>query len=508
MMTEENSDEEECKDLSDDDIIRQCEQALNNIPESSDKHDLERSKRSREKSEGSSEEGFISVVRRKPKRLIRSDSIISRDDNVDCQMEFTSEDKYDIWVTSLEVLPKQMAMARLLKSENIQNIASIVYKSPYKIRITFEKKEDADSLIQNTKFKVLGYKCSSALRKLSYGLIKGVDLDISETEVFENIKSSTEIISIKRLKRYNTEGKWVESESVRICFKGTTYPTYVYAYDYRFKVEPFVFPVSQCSGCWRFGHYIKFCPSKKILCPKCGGNHVNCETQTYICINCKGSHMSIDKTCPRYRKEKKIREIMSHSNVTYGKAMLILSEQEKSGDKQKEDTIFMQENSTIKNKSLGPTCMTINCETSRNENIFCLESEEVNCLTELKDTGKEDDGTSSPIISHTHQRAKSNKAKNISGRSYSAVVKNQREEATVENTVQDEGTKPECSKNNRNSLLYKLWAKVEDILFKNMSFQEKFSSLIKSIFEEFKHFVMNLIKEGNWLENLFSTING
>ncbi|CAH0689973.1 unnamed protein product [Spodoptera exigua] len=84
-MEENNSDDDNLNDLSgksEDDIIEQCERVLKNISESEDKNrqesqELGRSKRMREKSEGSSEDGFVTVIRRKPKRLIRNEENVT-----------------------------------------------------------------------------------------------------------------------------------------------------------------------------------------------------------------------------------------------------------------------------------------------------------------------------------------------------------------------------------------------------------------------------------------------
>lgn len=56
-------------------------------------------------------------------------------------------------VTSKSDLPKQFAMTKLLKSENIQRIMRIQYKNRYKVLITFEDKKNADKLLNNKKLK-------------------------------------------------------------------------------------------------------------------------------------------------------------------------------------------------------------------------------------------------------------------------------------------------------------------------------------------------------------------
>lgn len=221
-------------------------------------------------------------------------------------------------VTCLQPLPKQMAMAKLLKSEQISGIKSIKYRNAYKILIEFDNREQADKLLNNKKFKDLDYKCELTYETtFTYGLIRGIELEASDEEILAALSSEIEITAIRRLKKLNSDGKWVNSESIRLCFNSSILPESVKIYDCNFKVEKYIFPVTQCSVCWKFGHIAKFCPKKIILCPKCGNDHPNCNTDSFKCLNCKGPHMALDKSCPSFIKEKTIRKIMSDSNVTY-----------------------------------------------------------------------------------------------------------------------------------------------------------------------------------------------
>ncbi|VVC86926.1 unnamed protein product, partial [Leptidea sinapis] len=222
----------------------------------------------------------------------------------------TQDEKIIVAVTGNEILPKQFKFAKILRSENILNITNIRYKSPFKIIIEFEDKKNAQKLIECKK--IVEFRCQLLNEMgLSYGIIRNVDLDICDEEIKGNLESDLEIVSVRRLKRL-TITEWVESETIRIGFRGSVLPTYV-----RMDV------VTQCSGCWKFGHNIRYCPSRKIICPKCTGYHTNCEITVYKCINCKGKHMALDKSYPVFLKEKNIRIIMRDLNYTYQKALSI-----------------------------------------------------------------------------------------------------------------------------------------------------------------------------------------
>ncbi|CAG9564723.1 unnamed protein product [Danaus chrysippus] len=226
-----------------------------------------------------------------------------------------------------EKLPKQIALARILKHENILDIIRIKYINSYKVMLKFSNNYSAEKLIQCQYFIDKEYRCQKAYEVgVSYGVIRNIDLDMNESDILQCLESAIPILGVKRLKRRNFEnGGFEDSECVRLCFKGSSLPpftiTYIYTYGTRIKVDAFVFPVTQCSKCWRFGHNYKECSQNKIVCPKCGQNHNNCESTNFKCVNCKGRHMALSKICPIYKKERKIRELMAEYNCTYKRAL-------------------------------------------------------------------------------------------------------------------------------------------------------------------------------------------
>lgn len=226
-------------------------------------------------------------------------------------------------ISRKEKLPKQIGLARILKSENISDVVQIKYVNDYKILLRFNQESSAEKLLNCKYFIEREYKCQKTFEVgVSYGVVRDIDLELNEEQLQQEFSSDIPIINIKRLQRRKYESSGFEnSECVRLCFKGPTLPSHIYTYGTRVKVEPYVFPVTQCSICWRFGHNHKACPQNKIFCPKCGGAHPNCEVTTFKCINCTGQHMALAKNCPIYLKEKKLRELMAEHNCTYKKAL-------------------------------------------------------------------------------------------------------------------------------------------------------------------------------------------
>ncbi|KAJ2947634.1 hypothetical protein O0L34_g17435 [Tuta absoluta] len=233
----------------------------------------------------------------------------------------------NISISCLEQLPKQFALAKLFTQLGITNILRVKYVNAYKAILSFENEDNAEKLISSQELLQKRWRIQKSWEVgISYGIIRDMDLNLSEKEILECIRSSNqaEVLSAKRLNRRKSDNSgWTESETIRLGFKGGALPRYIYILNMRVQVEPFVFPVTQCARCWRFGHTLKMCPSTKVICPKCTKKHPNCESTTFKCVNCAGAHMALVKTCPAYLKERRIREIMSEFNCTYRKASMM-----------------------------------------------------------------------------------------------------------------------------------------------------------------------------------------
>lgn len=228
--------------------------------------------------------------------------------------------KKEVFIWSKEKLPKQFAIAKLFNSLGITDINRIKYVNPYKLKIEASTEECESKLLDCQEFQEKEWKVYSAMDvNVSYGIIRDVDLELSDEEALNAIKchNNTKIMSLKRLKRRDEEGKFVPSEVAQVAFSGSYLPAFVYVDCLRVKVEPFVFPVTQCSICWKYGHSKARCTSKTITCPKCAGEHGNCETTIYKCVNCRGDHMALNRKCPVYAREKRLRELMAEYNCTY-----------------------------------------------------------------------------------------------------------------------------------------------------------------------------------------------
>lgn len=453
-------------------------------------------KRAREDSEEiiEDDDGFR-IVRKGNKKLDRrlsrnSDRSVTGEENLKSQVNVVS-------VTGKEkILPKQFGLAKLLRAENIINVSKIQYKNAYKAILEFEDRENAEKLIKCQKFLSLGYRCQFVDEvNLSYGVVKQIDLDIDLEEIQQSLKCEYEVVTVRRLKRLSISREWVDSETIRLCFKSSTLPPYVSMYGCRFKVEPYMFPVTQCSGCWRFGHLIKSCPTKIIRCPKCGRNHNNCDTTDFKCLNCKRSHMALDKSCPLFIKEKEIRRIMCKKNCTYRKALSTYLEGKNPqiGHQNIEESTCSTSN-IIRNQK--PSYRDILTQYQTDNHITERDRQIVN----YEDRGEQsmEESFDSPILGkhskkQNKRNEKSDQSRNVTLSDYEEELFIQQER--IENTEDLGKGKVEFKR---------LLQKLKEVCLSKCSFEVKVKLVCKFIFEECFQFIWKLIKDGDVLSKIMS----
>ncbi|CAG4953167.1 unnamed protein product [Parnassius apollo] len=90
----------------------------------------------------------------------------------------------EMYLSSNEKLLKQFALAKMLKACGIVDIIRIKYINPFKICIKVCSELSADKIEKCQEFKDKGWKVYRAMK--TYGVIKDVDLDLSDEETRRN----------------------------------------------------------------------------------------------------------------------------------------------------------------------------------------------------------------------------------------------------------------------------------------------------------------------------------
>ncbi|KAJ2937183.1 hypothetical protein O0L34_g19296 [Tuta absoluta] len=182
------------------------------------------SKRLREEDE----EGFEKVLSQREKKLIKI------------------QEPVEIYIYCKEKMPKQFTLAKLFKEQGIVGVNKIKYLNPYKIRVEAKDEVVAGQIMLCRKFEELKWRFQRALEvDVSYGVIKGVDLDLTDDEIRMSIScpEPAMLVAAKRLRKRDISGGWVNCEAVRLAFKGTIVPPYIYVDQLRIAVEPYVHPM-------------------------------------------------------------------------------------------------------------------------------------------------------------------------------------------------------------------------------------------------------------------------
>lgn len=416
---------------------------------------------------------------------------------------------YEVNVTSQQILLKQIAFAKLMREENIENITNIKYKNPYKLIVSFENKESAEKLLNCQKLQELQYRCMPRDESLiCFGVVKQIEVDIKEEELKENFQSDYEIVSIKRLKCLDIENTWIDSEAIRVGFKNNEIPQHVYAFGCRFKVHPYTYPVTQCAKCWKYGHLARACTIKKSICPRCGDNHLDCNTTDYKCCNCKGSHKAFDKTCKMFLKEKEIRLIMKTDNSTYKQAL------NKYLQNHKHTQIIIPtfedeaDNHNIQISETTTTSTTNNVPTYRD--IVVTQASihtKDNNLLDIEHTQKEN---VTKANTKTSQKTKSN----IPIRKKKGQTINNNMEMDLEMVEQENGdfesSEPQQSEDKKTKLNFKRYFdRFKTVCSSEGNIEDKIMSVLKIIFEEIITFFTDMINTKDFISKFFSFfVNG
>lgn len=412
------------------------------------------------------------------------------------------EEKIEICMTSVEKLPKQIGLARIFKAELISGIIRIKYINPYKVLIQFDKDVNMDKLMACPYFLEKKFRFQKSFEVgQSFGIIRDIEMELSDEEVAKSLTSDTEILSTKRLKRRDPEsGDWELSEAVRVCFKGPSLPRYVFTNDMRVAVEPYVFPVTQCSKCWRYGHSVRICPSNKIVCPKCGGNHANCETLVYKCSNCSNKHMALAKICPIYVKERRLREIMADHNCTYRKALTLYTPPPPMSPQiTSPRPADMAEK--IGTSSSIPT--EVNCSQNSGMTYAEIVKTTAEVHTQSLSSCSEDNISSADVTLRKPNKIKSKKSALKSKQPINNLTSERSSKVNSRNIdMEAEKDSPPCKKM---FTCRELLGKLKEIIFaKRNSFEEKIKKCFNLVMEWIVNFSMSLISEVPIIGSLFA----
>ena len=224
----------------------------------------------------------------------------------------------------------RLAVARALHRANLLYL-ELAQTGPGRIKILCENEQQAKAIIESDLPKSKGWKTETpTARNFRYGIVRNLDEEITEEDIIQDFESEQRIVEAQRQKRREGD-KWVDSNTWRLKFEGTSLPYRVESFGEIFRVSPYVFPVLQCKKCQRVGHPTRFCKGRE-RCPKCaqdahGSSPCTGGKSCGICGDSSHSTLEKDK-CNKWKREREIKREMAVQNMSY--AQVVASRREAS----------------------------------------------------------------------------------------------------------------------------------------------------------------------------------
>lgn len=156
----------------------------------------------------------------------------------------------------------------------------------------------------------------------STGVIRDVDVDVTQEELDQHLRSDVKIATIRRLGR---------SRTVKVVFHGNTLPSHVFLGYVRHPVGDFKNKPLQCHNCGGFGHK-KIACRRTRACGRCAENHdastAECHSSTLKCVNCGGSHEATAHVCPKWQQQQTIVSYSKKTSVGFREARSAVAKNE------------------------------------------------------------------------------------------------------------------------------------------------------------------------------------
>ena len=169
------------------------------------------------------------------------------------------------------------------------------------------------------------YKKTTINDDMKKGIIFGVDFELSDEEICEEIGAN----SVRRIKK-KIGGREIKTAQILTFFKDEL-PPYVLIGWRRHRVDKYVPDPIRCYQCQRYGHKANTCNgqekcgicSKRHNAKECPEINKSTEEKESKCPNCGGKHSASYRGCPKFKIAREITTIQftSDSKMTYAEAI-------------------------------------------------------------------------------------------------------------------------------------------------------------------------------------------
>ena len=255
------------------------------------------------------------------------------DDKIDIIYNDTDIDLYIIHIIPMDNDVKRlfpMTIGRMIHDLKIEGIRKIKQESRRCILVEFAKASQANSIIDDARIKAKNLKVIIPSKALFlFGLIRGVDVDLSSEQIIDFVSSPFPIVHARRLNRRVVDDKgqvnYVPTKSVDLKFRFSKLPAHVYMFSISLEVSTYVPAPRVCVQCLRYGHTQKFCRGK-ARCTKCGGDHVSneCSKILPICASCGTNHVFNHPDCSERSRQFSICQMIHLDGLSFSEAIKLV----------------------------------------------------------------------------------------------------------------------------------------------------------------------------------------
>jgi len=209
-------------------------------------------------------------------------------------------------------LPHTLHISRVLSQIFPRDILEIKKVGRGKVLVQTTTYEAANRLVINNSLSYNLRAFIPSYKILRTGIVRDVLSceDISVELLRESISSPIKVLELHRLNRrvkMSNEIQYVPSHTVCLKFVGQSLPRFIYLFNCRYLVLPFIPKTRICFACFRIRYLSKTCKSHP-RCLYCGeAAHDSSDTCSQKqgpprCINCGGDYLATSHDCPKVLK--------------------------------------------------------------------------------------------------------------------------------------------------------------------------------------------------------------
>lgn len=284
------------------------------------------------------------TARKPAKNRTKTSSSTSSPLNENTQQSQSSEpsgNKIDYYITTdkgpfIIIMEKEdindIKVGKRLKELNIMNIKDITKIGKNRLKVQTKDGMTANKILKDPTLsitdRIKSFLPNSSL--ITVGIIRDIDIDITEEEIENNYSCESKIISIERMTRWDDKLKIaIPNNNIKITFRSHKLPNNFKLYSVSRKIEIFVPKPILCKKCLVYGHTKKYCKRETVeRCLNCTENlHDSAQSCVTKCKFCNvNDHKTAFYKCPEEIKQKKIKRIMVTQKISYQDAHKINNE--------------------------------------------------------------------------------------------------------------------------------------------------------------------------------------